>query len=181
MSEKNNRYVIRGSKWVKKPMPNTKQTEEKPTNISIECTICSRMVKSFVRIVSISNEPLGVVAYLKGICCDRCIFTHKFNHGIYLINSENKVFTPETITVGQVIPTNDKGWLVDSTKETYYERLDKYRRMVANMRKINKAFGLIVPTFKEEYDEKIATVSYIDDDLKRAIYEKIKSGEIKIE
>ena len=53
--------------------------------------------------------------------------------------------------------------------------------MVANMRKINKAFGLIVPTFKEEYDEKIATVSYIDDDLKRAIYEKIKSGEIKIE
>lgn len=178
MNEKNNRYVIRGSEWVKKPMPSTEQIEEKSTNKEIECKICTRMVKNYVRIVRIN----GSSAYLNGVCCDRCIFTHKFKHGIYLIDNENKVFTPETITIGQVIPTNDRGWLDDVGKgEQRIKEIEKYRNSVKNMIRINKALGIFMPTYKQEMLKKIDEVSWLDDDLKRAIYEKIKSGEIKIE
>ena len=177
MKEKNNKYVIRGSKWVKKPVPSTKQIEEKPTNISIECRICTHMVKNFVRIVRIS----GGKAYLNGVCCDKCVFTHRFNGNIVLIDKDNNSLTPETITVGQVIPTNEKGWLVDSTKETYYERLDKYRRGVANMIKINKAFGTFMPTYKQEMLKKIEDVSWLPDEVKHEVMRKVKNGEIKIE
>ena len=171
MNEKNNKYVIRGSEWVKKTVPNTKQIEEKTTNKEIECTICSCMTVKYVRIVRINGSSS---AYLNGVCCDRCIFTHKFMHGNYLIDSENKVFTPETITIGQAVPLNNYGSVDDSTRETYYERLDKYRRIVKNMIKINKALGTFMPTFKQEMKQKIREVSWLDDDVKRAIYEKIE-------
>jgi hypothetical protein len=177
MKEKNNRYVIRGSEWVKKTVPSTKQIEEKPTNKEIECEICSRMTDKSVRIVRIS----GSSAYLNGMCCDRCIFTHRFNKDIVLIDGDNNTLTPETITIGQIVPTNDKGWLDDSTKETYYERLDKYRRGVANMRKINKAFGTLMPTYKQELEHKLRTMDYLPIEVRREIYNRIKKGEIKID
>ena len=183
MKEKNNRYVIRGNKWVVKTVPSTKQIEEKPTNISIECKICSRMADKFVRIVRIDSD--GSNAYLNGICCDRCVFTWKAVRGMYIIDGNNKVITPETITLGQVIPTNDKGWLDDIGKgEQFIKDRDRYRNSVMNMIRINKALGTYMPTYKQEMEQKIQQGTYLidelDDDLKREIYKRIKSGEIKI-
>jgi hypothetical protein len=183
MKEKNNRYVIRGNKWVVKTVPSTKQIEEKPTNISIECKICSRMADKFVRIVMIDSD--GSKAYLNGICCDRCVFTWKAVSGMYIIDKDNKVITPQTITLGQVIPTNDRGWLDDSTKgEQFIKDRERYRNSVRNMIEINKALGTYMPTYKQEMEQKIQQGTYLidelDDDLKREIYKKIRSGEIKI-
>ena len=160
-------------------VPNTKQIEEKPTNISIECKICSRMADKFVRIVRIDSD--GSKAYLNGICCGRCVFTHRFEAEYMLIDKDNKVIMPETIIIGQVIPTNDKGWLDDIGKgEQFIKDRDRYRNSVMNMIRINKALGTYMPTFKQEMKKKIDEVSWLDDDLKREIYKKIQSGEIKI-
>ena len=178
MNEKNNRYVIRGSEWVKKPMPSTKQIEEKPTNKEIECSICSRMVKNYVRIVRIN----GIKATFNGICCDRCVYTWKPARNMHIIDGNNKVITPQTITLMQIIPTNDRGWLDDITKgEQRIKEIERYRDSVKNMIRINKAFGTFLPTYKQEMETKIREVSWLSDEVKRAIYEKIKSGEIKIE
>ena len=179
MKEKNNRYVIRGNKWVVKTVPSTKQIEEKPTNISIECKICSRMVDKFVRIVRIDSD--GSKAYLNGICCGRCVFTHRFEAEYMLIDKDNKVIMPETIIIGQVIPTNDKGWLDDIGKgEQFIKDRDRYRASVMNMIRINKAFGVYMPTFKQEIEHKIRTMDYLPIEVRREIYKRIKSGELKI-
>ena len=177
MKEKNTVYVIRGNKWVVKTVPSTKQTEEITTNISIECKICSRMVDKFVRIVRIN----GSSAYLNGICCDRCIFTHRFKTEYVLIDKDNNSLTPETITIGQIIPTNDKGWLDDIGKgEQFIKDRERYRNSVRNMIEINKSLGIHMPTFKQEIDRKIRTMDYIPIEVRREIYKRIKSGEIKI-
>jgi len=182
MKENNNKYVIRGNEWVQKTVPNTKQIEEKTTNKLIECKICSRMVDKFVRIVRIISD--GSKAYLNGICCDRCVFTWKAVSGMYIIDEDNKVITPETITIGQSIPTNDRGWLDDIGKgDQIIKEIEKYRNSVKNMIRINKALGTYMPTFKQEMEQKIQQGTYLidelDDDLKREIYKKIQSGEIK--
>ena len=179
MKEKNMTNYMYGKNFIDKSVPNTKQIEKKPTNISIECRICTRMVDKFVRIVRIDSD--GSKAYLNGICCGRCVFTHRFEAEYMLIDKDNKVITPETISnIG--VPLNDYGWLVDSTKgEQFIKDRDRYRNGVKNMIRINKAFGTYMPTFKQEMKQKIDEVSWLDDDLKREIYKKIQSGEIKIE
>ena len=56
------------------------------------------------------------------------------------------------------------------------------------MREINKKYGLIVPTFKQEMKNKIKALNkkpvdpdtiQIDPELLQEIYKKIRSGEIK--
>ena len=135
------------------------------------------MTDKSVRIVRINGDK----AYLNGMCCDRCIFTHRFNKDIVLIDGDNNTLTPETITIGQVIPMNDRGWLDDSTKgEQRIKEIEKYRASVKNMIRINKAFGTFMPTYKQELERKLRTMDYLPIEVRREIYKRIKNGEIDI-
>ena len=167
-----------------KIMPNTKQTEENNTIKQIECTICSRSTSiEYVSIVKIVNIKGIIKGMIKGDCCDKCAITFRFNNDIILINNDNSIFTPDSITNSELsrsVGYNDKGNRINE--------IDKYRKSIVKMREINKKYGLIVPTFKQEMKNKIKALNkkpvdpdtiQIDPELLQEIYKKIRSGEIK--
>ena len=166
---------VRSNNGQGKNVPSMKQIEEKTTNKLIECKICTRMTDEYVRIVKIINDK-GMIL---GNCCDKCSFTHRFNSDIILIDSENNPITPESIgnsELSRSVGYNDKSNRIDE--------INKHRKSVENMRRINKEHGLIVRTFKQEMKYKIRVaknpIKYMSDELKQEIIKKIRSGELKV-
>jgi len=185
MNKKLTRYYPSGNDFVEIPMPDGKQTEEKPTNKAVECRICSRMREDIVARIVVVVEDKG---YNDGVCCKTCAFTTRFRSNILLLMpNEDTITTPDTIALGQVIPTNDKGWLSDSTKgEQFIKDRDRYRQSVKNMIEINKRHGLLVPTFKAEMEKKISILSgtflsRLSASEMAKVRELIQKGDVKLE
>ena len=194
MSKNINRYYPQGNDFVKIPMPDGKQIEGKPTNKAVECRVCSRMrediVARIVVVVEVRDDDGNIIAtkgYNDGVCCKTCAFTTRFREDVLLLlPHEDTLATLDTIAIGQVVPTNDRGWLADSTKgEQFIKDRDRYRQSVKNMIEINKRHNLIVPTFKQEMKKKIRVaknpLNYLSASDKAKIREMIERGEIKIE
>jgi len=175
MKEKNKLYDMYGNEMVDKSMPSMKQTEEKPTNISIECVICSRMVEEFVRIVKVISATHAVI---KGICCYKCTITHKLNPNVFLIDKDNNVIDRETIGLNTNMPRY-VGY-DDGTKKAYEDR-DKYRKRVGRIIKRNNAWGLKPITFKEEMQQKKDNpLDYLPLKVRLELIRRYKNGELKI-
>ena len=179
MNKINKRYYPQGNNFVEIPMPDGKQTEEKPTNKAIECRICSRKKEDIVARIVVVIEDKG---YNDGVCCSTCAFTTRWRSNVVLITKDNRVFAHETMPMGVNLP---KGvGYNDGTKDAFEDR-DKYRRSIIKMRDINKRLGILMPTFKVERNKTIRIrknpLNYLTDEQKREIVEKIKRGEIKID
>jgi len=124
MKEKNKLYDMYGNEMVDKSMPNMKQIEEKPTNISIECTYGNHYVSEVLRIIDVYDMFEGIINVKGNICYD-CVNGFKPNKMIAFIDKDGKRYSPEIVR--QTIPINEKGWLMDSTKDRIDE-IDRYRK-----------------------------------------------------
>ena len=81
-----NIFHIVSNKWVRKNVPSTKQIEIKPTNKTIECSVCSTKKKPtyldnepYLRIIDLFAYADGIIR-IKGIVCYPCALGYKLRH-----------------------------------------------------------------------------------------------------
>lgn len=133
------RIYLYGNQFLDNTMPDTKQKAIIPTNIQIECKLCSKFVSDYLRIVDLYDVYYGIDR-VRGYCCYNCVDGFTPNKAVALIDKDGKRYYPQLVGLG--LPLDNYGNVIDNTRSRIDE-INKYRKGVDNMKRIARKHGLI--------------------------------------
>ena len=130
-----NKYYIDGNSWVKKNVPSSKQIEEKPTNNTIECSLCpDKKVVSYLRVIDLFAHYEGIIRVLGYVCipCTQGIrLKHDENDLTCYIDMNGKRIDPQLIRQG-IGKWNTYKSMVHDPEFNSQEEINKMRLASAN-------------------------------------------------